>query len=110
MNMAYTYRLGALLAFTFHILIATSFAGTINTVIPKSTKLGLRLLHRHSILSRFQNSKLSFFSDIHERSSSSSRDYSKEMINGRSNLSLDDIRGPAIPMEDGSLFLVNINW
>ncbi|KAI3443425.1 hypothetical protein Pfo_000090 [Paulownia fortunei] len=105
MNMAYAYRLGALLSFTFHILIATSFTSTTGTV-----KLAIRLIHRHSILSPFYGPKLSLSDHaIPVRSSSRARlDSLRAKISG-SSVSRDDIRAPVIPMEDGSIFLVNIS-
>ncbi|KAL3642822.1 hypothetical protein CASFOL_013637 [Castilleja foliolosa] len=76
--MAYNYLLFAFLFFTIHILSASTNITT--------TKLALKLIHRHSIFSLSYTPKP-----------------------GLSDSTIDDIRAPAIPDEDGSAFLVNIS-
>ncbi|KAL0346891.1 UNVERIFIED_CONTAM: Glycosyltransferase BC10 [Sesamum calycinum] len=102
-------RLAAVLAVTFHVLLVTSKTGAI---IPLRNKLALRLIHRDSIaLLPFNKPKLSF-PDHAIQAINSSRtcpdNYSNTKIS-RSSVSLHDISVPVVPMEDGSIFLVNIS-
>ncbi|KAL0308300.1 UNVERIFIED_CONTAM: hypothetical protein Sradi_5772300 [Sesamum radiatum] len=107
--MTYAHRLAAVLAVTFHVLLVTSKTGAI---IPLRNKLALRLIHRDSIaLLPFNKPKLSF-PDHAIQAINSSRtcpdNYSNTKIS-RSSVSLHDISVPVVPMEDGSIFLVNIS-
>ncbi|KAK6131683.1 hypothetical protein DH2020_034590 [Rehmannia glutinosa] len=69
------------LSYYHYITERSSFAST----VPTNDRLSLRLIHRHSILSP----RLDDFR--------------------RKSVSEDDIRAPVIPMEDGSIFLVNVS-
>ncbi|XP_051131508.1 aspartyl protease UND [Andrographis paniculata] len=71
---------------TLHIIISPSCST--KTVVPKTRKLSLRLIHRDAV------------------SLTSPRRSAKPKL---PDMSEDDVRAPIFPMEDGSIFLVNVS-
>ncbi|KAK4414864.1 Aspartic proteinase-like protein 1 [Sesamum alatum] len=102
--MTYTHRLAVVLSVTFHVLIVTG------AIIPKRSTLTLSLIHRDSIASLpIYKPKLGFSDHVINSSRARLDNYSStKMI--RTSVPLDDIiNAPVVPMEDGSIFLVNIS-